>query len=97
MGKRLHDWARFFWRETLIDSAVMRKWLASLGRRNAPARVAHIICEFVIRMFAVGLSDGITCEFPMTQTELCDAAGLSLVHVNRTLRERGLVTLDIDW
>jgi CRP-like cAMP-binding protein len=86
-----------FWLETLIDSAVMRKWLASVGRRSALACVAHIICEFVTRMSAIGLSDGISCEFPMTQTELGDAAGLSLVHVNRTLRElrrRGLATVD---
>jgi CRP-like cAMP-binding protein len=84
-----------FWRETLIDSAVMRKWLASVGRRSAEARLAHMICEFVTRMQAAGLSDGITCDFPMTQTELGDACGLSTVHVNRTLRdlrERGLVT-----
>jgi CRP-like cAMP-binding protein len=86
-----------FWLETLIDAAVMRKWLASVGRRSALACLAHVICEFVTRMSAIGLSDGISCEFPMTQTELGDAAGLSLVHVNRTLRElrrRGLATLD---
>ncbi len=86
-----------FWRETLVDSAVMRKWLASVGRRPAVACVAHIICEFVRRMQSVGLSDGIRCEFPMTQTDLADAAALSLVHVNRSLRdlrEQGLVTLE---
>jgi CRP-like cAMP-binding protein len=54
-----------------------------------------MICEVVTRMRAVGLSDGVTCDFPMTQTDLGDAAGISTVHVNRTLRElrdRGLVT-----
>jgi CRP-like cAMP-binding protein len=84
-----------FWRESLIDSAVMRKWLASVGRRTANGCLAHIICEFVTRMQAVGLSNGITCDFPMTQTDLADAAALSTVHVNRTLRdlrESGLVT-----
>jgi CRP-like cAMP-binding protein len=84
-----------FWRETLIDSAVMRKWLACVGRRSALSCIAHMICEFVTRMQAVGLSDGVTCDFPMTQTELGDAAGLSTVHINRTLknlRRRGLVT-----
>jgi CRP-like cAMP-binding protein len=84
-----------FWRETLIDSAVMRKWLACVGRRSASSRIAHMICEFVARMQAIGLSDGVTCDFPMTQTELGDAAGLSTVHINRAprnLRKRGLVT-----
>ena len=52
-----------FWRETLIDSAMMRKWLACVGRRSALSCIAHMICEFVARMKAVGLSDGITCDF----------------------------------
>jgi CRP-like cAMP-binding protein len=38
-------------------------------------------------MKAIGRSDGITCEFPMTQMDLGDAAAISLVHVNRSLRE----------
>jgi CRP-like cAMP-binding protein len=94
------------WRETLIDCAVMRKWLACIGRRSALSCIAHMICEFVTRMHAVGLSDGVTCYFPMTQTELGDAASLSTVHINRTirdLRKLGLVTWGIhsvkihDW
>jgi CRP-like cAMP-binding protein len=52
-----------FWLETLIDSAVMRKWLASVGRRSALACVAHIICEFVTRMSAIGLSTGPAANF----------------------------------
>lgn len=88
--------AEVLWRETLIDAAGFRKWLTSVGRRSAAACVAHLLCEFVTRMKAIGRSDGVTCEFPMTQTHLADAAGLSLVHVNRslrTLREEGLVTV----
>ena len=88
--------AEVLWRETLIDAAVFRKWLTSVGRRSAAGCIAHIICEFVTRMEAIGRSDGLTCEFPMTQTDLGDAAALSLVHVNRTLRElreAGLVTV----
>jgi CRP-like cAMP-binding protein len=79
--------AEVLWRETLIDAAAFRKWLMSVGRRSAVACVAHMICEFVTRMEAIGRSDGVTCEFPMTQTDLADAAALSLVHVNRSLRE----------
>jgi CRP-like cAMP-binding protein len=95
-----------FWRETLIDSAMMRKWLACVGRRSALSCIAHMICEFVTRMHAVGLSDRMTCHFPMTQTELGDAAGLSTVHINRTIRDLhklGLLTWGIhsvtihDW
>jgi CRP-like cAMP-binding protein len=88
--------AEVLWRETLIDAAAFRKWLMSVGRRSAVACVAHMVCEFVTRMQAIGRSDGVTCEFPMTQTDLADAAALSLVHVNRSLRElrnAGLMTI----
>lgn len=79
--------AEVLWRETLIDAAAFRKWLMSVGRRSAVACIAHMVCEFVTRMQAIGRSNGVTCEFPMTQTDLADAAALSLVHVNRSLRE----------
>ena len=53
---------------------------------TAYSRVAHLLCETVVRLQAVGLSDGITWYFPITQTEVGDATGLSVVHVNRTLK-----------
>jgi CRP-like cAMP-binding protein len=48
-------------------------------------------------MEAVGLTDGRRCTFPLTQAELADATGLSVVHVNRTLQElraAGLIVLN---
>ncbi|GGG13347.1 hypothetical protein GCM10010924_48140 [Rhizobium wenxiniae] len=47
-------------------------------------------------MLAVGLTDDGSFELPLTQSELSDTMGLSIVHVNRSLkelREAGLVTL----
>jgi CRP-like cAMP-binding protein len=76
-----------FWRETLIDAAVFREWMVGLGRRQAPARMAHLLCELFLRHKAVGLVTDHTFEFPITQGELADALGLSNVHVNRTLQE----------
>jgi CRP-like cAMP-binding protein len=64
------------------------------------------MCEFVVRMRAMGLAEGDQCELPMTQAELGDAMGISTVHVNRTLMElraAGLITLTgarltvLDW
>jgi CRP-like cAMP-binding protein len=58
--------------------------------------MAHLFCELFIRLRAIGLTDGMTFEFPVTQELLSDAVGLSAVHVNRTLmdlREAGLITL----
>jgi DNA-binding transcriptional regulator LsrR (DeoR family) len=58
--------------------------------------MAHILCELVTRLQAVGLTEGNACELPMTQSELADATGISTVHVNRMLQElrgAGLITL----
>src|SRR5215217_3288390 len=95
-----------FWRDTLIDAAVFRAWIMNLGRREAYGRMAHLLCEFYVRLRAVGLTNGDACEMPFTQAELADATGLSAVHVNRTLQElrgEGLITLRngslavLDW
>jgi CRP-like cAMP-binding protein len=78
--------ASAFWRMTLIDSAVFREWVANVGSRQAYSRISHLLCELVVRLDAVGLTNGKTCELRMTQTEMGDATGLSTVHVNRTLQ-----------
>jgi CRP-like cAMP-binding protein len=88
--------ADVLWRDTLIDAAVFREWMIGIGRRSAETRIAHVLCEVLVRMRAVGLADGDGCELPITQAELGDALGLSTVHVNRSLQElRGkrLITL----
>jgi CRP-like cAMP-binding protein len=88
--------AEAFWRDTLVDAAIFREWMVGLGRREAFARIAHLICELFIRLRAVGLVNGYAYELPLTQAELGDALGLSTVHVNRVLKElrnQGLVVL----
>jgi CRP-like cAMP-binding protein len=88
--------ADVLWRDTLIDAAVFREWMIGIGRRSAESRIAHVLCEVLVRMRAVGLSNGDACELPVTQAELGDALGLSTVHVNRSLQElrgNGLITL----
>jgi CRP-like cAMP-binding protein len=75
---------------------VLREWLVNIGRREAPERVAHILCELLLRLRAVGLADSDSYELPITQEELGDTLGLSTVHVNRTLqalRAENLITL----
>ena len=98
--------ARALWRETLIDASIFREWTVNNGRREAYARIAHILCELMARLEAVGLASGHTCEIPITQNELADATGLSNVHVNRILqqlRADDLITLKgntlkvLDW
>jgi CRP-like cAMP-binding protein len=77
---------RALWRESLIDAAIAREWVTGLGRRDAYARGAHLICEQYCRMKAGGLAGNGILEFPVTQAEIADALGLSTVHVNRTMK-----------
>lgn len=82
---------------TLIEASIFREWVLNVGRRNARARLAHVLCEFAIRLEAAGLADGCGCELPMTQEQLADAIGLTPVHVNRTLKtleSEGLIRRD---
>jgi CRP-like cAMP-binding protein len=83
------------WRDTMLDAALYRQWLVNLGRRTAPQRIAHLLCELWTRLDAIGRAQVATYELPITQYDLADAMGLSLVHVNKSLkrlREDGLIT-----
>lgn len=74
------------WRDSLVDASIFREWVLNVGRRDAKARVAHMLCEFVARCEAAGLGNAESFDFPMTQAQIADATGLTPVHVNRTLR-----------
>lgn len=84
------------WRAALIGHSILREWVANIGQREAYPRLAHLICEVLTRLRAIGLASERGCPFPFTQTELGDATGMTPVHVNRTLqalRTEGLITL----
>ena len=85
--------ARALWTETLIDASIFREWVLNVGRRPAIARIAHLLCEFAMRMEAAELSDGGSYDLPMTQEQIADAAGLTPVHVNRVLQQLGKLGL----
>jgi CRP-like cAMP-binding protein len=74
------------WEDTLVDASIFREWIANVGRRNAVTRIAHLLCEFSLRLEVAGLGNHHTYELPMTQEQLADAVGLTPVHVNRTLK-----------
>jgi CRP-like cAMP-binding protein len=88
-----------FWRETLIEAAIFREWVMNVGRREAYNRIAHVFCELMVRLRAVGLADDHGCNLPITQAEFADAIGVSNVHVNRVLQEmraNGLIEFNGD-
>lgn len=74
------------WVDTLVDSAVFREWVVNVGRRDSRARIAHLLCELASRLKSLGIGNGNTYEFPITQEQLADATGLTSVHTNRTLQ-----------
>src|SRR5687767_8612173 len=81
--------ARSLWLETLIDASIFREWVVNVGRRDSRARVAHLLCEFSLRLEAAGLARDHQYVLPMTQEQIADTVGLTPVHVNRVLRQLG--------
>lgn len=97
---------RLLWLLTLLDGAIHREWLVGMGRMSAQQRTAHLICETFVRLQAIGLVNGYSFAFPITQLNLADALGISTVHVNRCiqdLRQSGLIQWEngsvtiLDW
>lgn len=72
---------------SLVDAAILRECLLNLGQREAFEKLAHFFCEITARLESTGLvnSDG-SFSLPLTQTDLADTMGLTVVHVNRVLR-----------
>jgi CRP-like cAMP-binding protein len=85
---------RAMWWATLVDEAVVREWVVNVSRRSADQALAHLFCELLLRLEAVGLRVGNGFQLPLTQTELADTIGVSTVHANRVLqalREKELI------
>jgi len=78
---------RALWWESLLTASIQREWLVNVGQRSALEAVAHLCCELYLRLRGVALCDGSECPFPITQSDLGDALGLTQPHVSRTLRE----------
>jgi CRP-like cAMP-binding protein len=85
------------WWESLVQQAIQREWTLNIGQRTAYERIAHLLVELFLRLRAVKMTQGDSCDFPLTQTDIADATGLTAVHVNRTLQELrkdGLIELE---
>jgi CRP-like cAMP-binding protein len=73
-----------FWRASMLEASIFRKRLLNVGRQPALQRVAHLLCEQLARREAVGID---SATIPLTQVDLADAMGLSIVHINRVFQE----------
>jgi CRP-like cAMP-binding protein len=85
---------RLLWLDTLIDGAIHREWIVAMGRRSKVSHLAHLICELFVRLQAVKRTNGMSFHLPVSQAELADVLGLSVVHMNRVisaLRNSGVI------
>jgi CRP-like cAMP-binding protein len=74
------------WWNALQREAILRERITAIGRREAYARVAHLLCEMFERLTLVGETVDHNYTLPVTQAELGDALGISEVYANRMLR-----------
>jgi CRP-like cAMP-binding protein len=84
------------WWSTMTDSAVLREWIVDHGSRDSIDRIAHLMCEMLIRYRIIGETTDDSFPFLLNQEELADATGMTPVHVNRMLqqlRSQGLIEL----
>jgi CRP-like cAMP-binding protein len=75
-----------FWRDTTLDASILAKWVGNLGRRNAYARVSHLLCEVGMRSEDADLGTRDEFRLDASQEQLADALGLTSVHMNRMLQ-----------
>jgi CRP/FNR family transcriptional regulator, anaerobic regulatory protein len=69
----------------------------SIGRLDAQARICVMLLDMYQRLRRQGLISRMTFNLPLTQEQMADHLGLTLVHVNRTLRrlrEERIVLVD---
>jgi CRP-like cAMP-binding protein len=72
------------WRATVLEARILLERVSNATQNPAVERIANLLCEQVLRLERSGMSADV---IPLTQIDLADAAGLSVVHVNRTIQE----------
>ena len=70
----------------LADASIFGEWVVNTGRRDSRQRIAHLLCELLVRLRAQDIHTD-PFELPFTQEQLADATGLTPVHVNRILKQ----------
>ena len=78
------------------DERRLHNWVTALGRGHADERIATLLLDLRGRLHQAGMANGGGFQLRMTQQEIADHLGLTLVHVNRVLRrlrEAGIVTV----
>lgn len=79
--------ARLFWFSTLLDAAMHREWIMTLGQLPVPKRIAHVFAEIWARLDMVGRAFVDGFQTPLRQIDIADMCGATPVHVNRALMQ----------
>ena len=70
------------------EETALEGHIVSLGQRSARERVTYLAVWLLMRAEATCLSlEGGRVALPITQAQIADMLGLSLVHTNRTIRQ----------
>lgn len=78
------------------EESILAEHLTYVGQRTALERLAYIIMHVMERCRKLGMVKDDTLATPLSQQDLGDAMGLSMVHTNKTLR-RLVATGAIEW
>jgi CRP-like cAMP-binding protein len=73
-------------RQLALDERHLHNWNVRLGRANAEERLAALLLEFRNRLLKLSVRAGERFVLPLTQQQIADHVGLTVVHVNRILR-----------
>lgn len=81
------------------EEAALEEHLVALGQRTARERIAYLAVFLVQRAMETGLAQENSVALSVTQTQIADMLGLSLVHTNRTLqtlRQSNLISWNLN-
>ncbi len=79
------------------EETALEGHIVSLGQRSARERVAYLAVWLLHRAQSTCLADGDNIvALPITQAQIADMLGLSLVHTNRTVRQLAREGL-VEW
>jgi len=73
-------------RDCFEEKERLAELVIDLGRRRAEERVARLILDLMTRLGRHDLLRGKTIDFPLRQTHVADALGLTSVYINQVLQ-----------
>jgi CRP-like cAMP-binding protein len=70
----------------MVQHEIIVERLTDVAQHCATTRIAHFAMELLVRHQAVGLAEQGAFHTPLTQGDIADTLGLSIIHVNRVLQ-----------